>query len=127
MEMLRERCKELHLGKLSRARVSNPRGSTLAKFKLKSQSLGVRKLMGEDTRGKRNKFLKFWQMVKVWHSFERMMGHGVYHQDCFLEFFEVVQREIELLEAVAKVKPLSASQQRWKEEMQERLQKLNAT
>ena len=30
MDMLRERCKELHLGKLSRARVSNPRGSTWA-------------------------------------------------------------------------------------------------
>jgi hypothetical protein len=124
MEMLRERCKELHLGKLSKARYQNPKGSTLSKFKLKSQSLGVRKLMGEDNRMKRNKFFKFWQMVKVWHSFERMMGHGVDYQDCFLEFLEVVQREIELLEVVAKARPLSALQQRWKEEMQERLQKL---
>ena len=49
MDLLRERCKELHLGKMSKARFQNPRGSTLAKFKLNSQSLGVRKLMGEDT------------------------------------------------------------------------------
>jgi hypothetical protein len=127
MEMLRERCKELHLGKLSKARHQSPKGSTLIKFKLKSQSLGVRKLMGEDTRKIQNRFLKFWQMVKVWHSFERLMGHAVDQQDCYLEFCDVVQREIELLEAVAKVRPLGALQQRWKDEMQERLQKLNAS
>ena len=127
MEMLRERCKELHLGKLSKARFQNPRGSTLAKFKLKSHSLGVRKLMGDDNRMKRNKFFKFWQMVKAWHSFERLMGHGVDQQDCYLEFCDVVQREVELLEAVQKVRPLSASQQRWQGEMKERLQKLAAS
>ena len=124
IEMLRERCKELHLGKMSKARCLNPQGSTLAKFKLKSNGLGVRKLLGAATGKSRNRFLKFWQMVKVWHSFERMMGHGVDQQDCYLEFCDVVKREIELLQAVAQVRPLSSLQQRWKAEMQERLQKL---
>ena len=109
MDMLKERCKALHLGKLSRARSFKPKGSTLQQFKLRSQSLGVRKLMGDQSASRRNKFLKFWHMVKIWHSFERMMGHGVDTNDCCLEFVDVVQteRERELLEAVQKVRPLT--------------------
>ena len=114
----------MHLGKMSSPRSLNPHGSHLARFKLKSHSLGVRKLLGAEGEKNRNKFLKFWQMVKVWHSFERMMGHGVDQQHCYLEFCDVVKREVELLEAVTKVRQLSPLQQSWKAEMQERLQKL---
>ncbi len=127
LQEMTRRCSQLHLGKLSRPRCSFPQGSTIPKFQLKSSSMGVRALMGEQLTGPKNSFLKFWEMVQLWHSFERMLGHEVDQADCYLEFEECVRREMEILDAVAKVQELSVRELQWRAEMASRLLKLRCS
>ena len=127
-DQLRENMRKLHLGKLPpqhSIRRSNPSGSRLQKFKLKSQSLGVRQSIEADERQPKSLFFKFWQMVKIWHSFERMMGHNVDATDIYQEFVDVVGREIQILERAARIAQLSKVEEMWVETMKGRLERLS--
>ena len=119
-------CKKLHLGKMSNAREINPKGSRLAKYRLSSKSLGVRKLLDQDfaKQTRLNAFLKFWKMVKIYHSFERMMGHDVDASDLYQEFVDVVGRELQTLEKAESLMKLSKKQIAWKAQMADRLKRL---
>ena len=86
---------------------------------------GIRVIDPERKPGPRNKFHKFIMQVKIWHHFERMMNHHVDKEDCYLEFTEYTQREIDPYKILEKNVGLTASEFAWVEEMERRLAKLS--
>ena len=74
--------------------------------------------------GRKNKFLKIWQRVKVSHIVDRLRGVEVDEQDIFLKFQDEAQLEIEILQILNEKKVLDYPQIAWLEELQERIQKL---
>jgi hypothetical protein len=101
------------------------RGARLAKINQSSRQdsgAGFRARGG----GRKNKFLKFWQQVKTWHTCERLTGVQVDAQDIWLKFSDAATLEIKLLKMWHSKGKLPADQQVWLKELQERMQKLES-
>jgi hypothetical protein len=71
--------------------------------------------------GRKNKFVKFWSQVKIWHTCERLMGVRVDTQDIYLKFRDAVALEIKFLQFWHKDGKLPADQVVWLEELTDRL------
>ena len=115
----RDRMQELQLGSVKTVRKLNRVGAQLKKSGT-SESLGCRAPGG----GRKNDFLRFWKMVKVWHSFQRMMSKHVDKSDVLHEFTDAVQRQIDAYAAKSKITKLSKLETAKMEIYQERLDKL---
>jgi hypothetical protein len=76
--------------------------------------------------GRKNKFLKFWSQVKIWHCCERLTGVRVDTQDIYLKFNDAVALEIKFLQYWEAEGQLPADQVVWLKELQHRLQLLEA-
>ena len=118
-----QRCKDLQLGKMAGPGSLAPQGNTLGKIHRWRSSVGIRAEGG----GRANAFLSHWQMVKIWHSFQRMLGQHINMQDCYLEFRDVVSREIHIIQGLGKLRTLSPKQEAQLKFMQDRLDKLAAS
>jgi hypothetical protein len=71
--------------------------------------------------GRKNKYVKFWQLVKMWHTCERLTGVRVDTQDIYLKFHDNVSLEIKFLQYWESAGQLPVPQQVWLKELQHRL------
>ncbi len=85
-----------------------------------STEKGIRSAGG----GRRNKFQKFWMMVKSWHQLQWMLGKTVDADDIWLEFKSRVEHEIAILDIMDKKGNFGKAAKVWLHEMRDRLQKL---
>ena len=117
-EMLKERVKSLQLGAGHKGelRTNGMKDHT----NLVPRSRGIR----ADGGGRKNKFMKFWTMVKSWHQFQRMLGKTVDVDDVWAEFKARVENEIAIMKIMNAKKGLNETNQVWLKEMTDRVQKL---
>ena len=83
--------------------------------------------VGEETPAKRrrsldrrplvNRFLKLWQMVKIWVMVERNKGHTVDSTDIYEAFADNLGGEIQILETKATCTKLGPQEEMWLEEL----------
>ena len=123
-ERLRKFVQERRLG----ADILHPSRKSLSGIQMQANSsqvlgVGCRALGG----GRKNKFLKFWQQVKIWHTCERLSGVQIDALDIYWKFKDVVNLEIKLLQHFQDKGKLPADQSVWLEELKQRLAKLEAS
>ena len=131
-ELLRTegRSKEILVKNRLGADISNPgrraRGANLAfaeRTRGVIKSAGFRKPGG----GRKNKFQKIWNRVKIWHTVERLKGLQVDEQDIWINLQDQMTMEIEVLRYLQKRGKLHAPQLVWLGELEDRLMKLRSS
>jgi len=68
--------------------------------------------------------LKFWEQIKLWHAFERMVGNLPDTSDIMHEFHLRVGREIEIIKILQRNKKTTPNQELWLAKMQSRIDAL---
>ena len=74
--------------------------------------------------GRRNKFKTIWKHVQIWHTCQRLMGMQVDTQDIWLQFKDLAEKEIEVLQHLEDKDALPADRKVYKTELKDRLEKL---
>jgi len=103
------------------------KGETVQKGRRDSRLMPACRGMRAQGGGRKNKYLKFWAMVKSWHQFERIMGKTVDLEDVWVEFKSRVQNEIAILQILDEKTKLGSAGKVWLHEMTDRLQKLEGS
>ena len=76
--------------------------------------------------GRRNKFKTIWKHVQIWHTCQRLMGMQVDTQDIWLQFKDLAEKEIEVLQHLEDKDALPADRKVYKTELKDRLEKLES-